>query len=124
MFLCSLIGCQECNVSLLCDWWFRKDTKPAGSVVHITLRNVLAMLRRCCNHPYLIEYPLLPDGQFRVDEELVSSSCKLALLDRMLVKLHAGGHKVRVGFKYNIYVVLNYSIVSCLYKVLNKLRCC
>ena len=69
---------------------------PTTSVVHITVRNVLAMLRRCCNHPYLIEYPLRQaDGHLRVDEELVTSCGKLALLDRMLARLHAGGHKVR-----------------------------
>ena len=53
------------------------------------------MLRKCVNHPYLIEYPLTASGEYRVDKELVSASGKIMLLDRMLVRLKAAGHKVR-----------------------------
>ncbi len=60
----------------------------------IQLRNSLAMLRKCCNHPYLIEYPLTSAGNFKIDESLVQCSGKLALLDRMLTQMKTDGHKV------------------------------
>ena len=42
------------------------------------------MLRKCTNHPYLIEYPLTSDGNFRLDEQLIESSGKMMMLDVML----------------------------------------
>jgi SNF2 family DNA or RNA helicase len=45
-------------------------------------------MRKVCNHPYLF----LRD--YCVDEDLIRASGKFALLDRMLPKLKAGGHRV------------------------------
>lgn len=54
-------------------------------------------LRKCCNHPYLLEYPLNPStGQFKVDEELIKCSGKMMLLDQLLKELKARGHKVQL----------------------------
>ena len=58
------------------------------------MNNVWMMLRKCCNHPYLLEFPMTLDGQFRVDEEIVNSCGKIMLLDRMLPALIKEGHKV------------------------------
>lgn len=66
---------------------------PATALVNVQLRNSMALLRRCCNHPYLIEYPM-DNGQLRVDESLVTACGKLMLLDRMLTELKTNGHKV------------------------------
>jgi SNF2 family DNA or RNA helicase len=52
------------------------------------LNNTIMQLRKVCNHPYLF----LRD--FNVDEDLIRASGKFALLDRMLPKLKAGGHRV------------------------------
>lgn len=68
--------------------------KAVVSVTNIKMSNVWMMLRKCCNHPYLLEFPLTPDGQFRVDEEIVNSCGKVMLLDRMLPELIKEGHKV------------------------------
>lgn len=83
------IGCHVCCVA-------RSKKVPKDGLVQrkIQLRNSLAMLRKCCNHPYLIEYPLTPSGNFRIDEALVQCSGKLALLDRMLSQMKTDGHKV------------------------------
>jgi len=70
------------------------NRKAVVSVTNIKMSNVWMMLRKCCNHPYLLEFPLTPDGQFRVDEEIVNSCGKVMLLDRMLPELIKGGHKV------------------------------
>lgn len=35
--------------------------------INLKLQNVLMLLKRCCNHPYLIEYPLDPaTGEYKV----------------------------------------------------------
>ncbi|XP_048465107.1 lymphoid-specific helicase [Rhincodon typus] len=68
---------------------------PQDKEVHLKLQNVLMLLRKCCNHPYLIEYPLDPKTQeFKIDEELVKSSGKFLILDRMLPELRRRGHKI------------------------------
>ena len=66
-----------------------------SSVINIKLQNKLMLLRKCCNHPYLLEYPLTDDGQFLVNEELIQSSGKLQILDKLLKALKENGHKVR-----------------------------
>ncbi|XP_072883284.1 lymphoid-specific helicase isoform X1 [Hemitrygon akajei] len=70
---------------------------PQEKEVHLKLQNVLMLLRKCCNHPYLIEYPLdCSTQEFKIDEELVKSSGKFLILDRMLPELRKRGHKVLV----------------------------
>uniref|UniRef100_A0A8C0AL83 Helicase, lymphoid specific n=1 Tax=Bos mutus grunniens TaxID=30521 RepID=A0A8C0AL83_BOSMU len=68
---------------------------PIESEVNLKLQNIMMLLRKCCNHPYLIEYPINPVTQeFKVDEELVTNSGKFLILDRMLPELKTRGHKV------------------------------
>ncbi|XP_055281016.1 lymphoid-specific helicase isoform X2 [Moschus berezovskii] len=70
---------------------------PIESEVNLKLQNIMMLLRKCCNHPYLIEYPIDPVTQeFKVDEELVTNSGKFLILDRMLPELKTRGHKVLV----------------------------
>ena len=58
------------------------------------MTSVFMMLRKCCNHPYLLEFPLTEAGEFKVDEQIVSCCGKIMLLDRMLPALIKQGHKV------------------------------
>uniref|UniRef100_A0A8C7A8L1 Helicase, lymphoid specific n=1 Tax=Neovison vison TaxID=452646 RepID=A0A8C7A8L1_NEOVI len=68
---------------------------PIESEVNLKLQNIMMLLRKCCNHPYLIEYPIDPVTQeFKIDEELITNSGKFLILDRMLPELKARGHKV------------------------------
>jgi SNF2 family DNA or RNA helicase len=53
------------------------------------LNNVVMQLRKVCNHPYLFS----PAG-YHMDEQIIRSSAKLVLLDKMLPKLKAAGHRV------------------------------
>ncbi|XP_059179794.1 lymphoid-specific helicase isoform X2 [Centropristis striata] len=70
---------------------------PKDAEVNLKLRNMLMLLRKCCNHPYLVEYPLDPATQeFKIDEELVKSSGKFLILDRLLPALKERGHKVLI----------------------------
>ena len=54
-------------------------------------------MRKTCNHPYLIEYPLSEDGNFyRADEDMVDICGKLKVLDQMLSELAKRGHKTLI----------------------------
>ncbi|XP_056147849.1 lymphoid-specific helicase [Lampris incognitus] len=65
--------------------------------INLKLQNILMLLKRCCNHPYLVEYPLDPVTQeFKIDEQLVQSSGKFLILDRLLPALKKRGHKVLI----------------------------
>uniref|UniRef100_A0A3Q2TVH5 Proliferation-associated SNF2-like protein n=1 Tax=Fundulus heteroclitus TaxID=8078 RepID=A0A3Q2TVH5_FUNHE len=70
---------------------------PLDAEITLKLQNVLMLLKRCCNHPYLVEYPLDPaTQQFKIDEQLVQTSGKLLILDRLLPALKQRGHKVLI----------------------------
>jgi len=93
-----------------------KGTKPSNAP---SLMNVMMELRKCCNHPFLIngaeeriindaassEYKSVsekPERHSPIDyakltgEQLVKSSGKFVLLAKLLPKLHSGGHKVLI----------------------------
>ncbi|NWT08876.1 CHD8 protein, partial [Vireo altiloquus] len=72
------------------------------------LLNTMMELRKCCNHPYLINgaeeqivaelresLPTPPPPDLAL-QALVRSAGKLVLLDKLLPRLRAGGHKVLV----------------------------
>eukprot|EP01147_Barroeca_monosierra_P000333 gene333-3700_t len=64
--------------------------------VHVSMQNIVMQLRKCCNHPYLLKYPLTEKGEYKIDENLIEVSGKLKLLDRMLYRLRQNGHKVLI----------------------------
>ncbi|KAL4658748.1 chromodomain-helicase-DNA-binding protein 9-like isoform X1 [Arapaima gigas] len=71
------------------------------------LVNTMMELRKCCNHPYLIKgaeekiledfrevySPAAPDFHLQA---MVQSAGKLVLIDKLLPKMKAGGHKVLI----------------------------
>ena len=61
--------------------------------INVKVNNMQMQMRKVCNHPYLIEYPLTRHGQYRVDEELVTSCGKMKLLDCLLSALKKEEHK-------------------------------
>lgn len=66
--------------------------------LHVTLLFLLvisvAMYKKIVNHPYLVHCPLDSVGLPKIDDDLIRSSGKLLVLDAMLAKLKAQGHKV------------------------------
>ena len=56
------------------------------------LQSLLMQLRKCCNHPYLFEGADPNPGV--TDDAFVEASGKLHVLDRLLTKLKARGHRV------------------------------
>ncbi|KAM3940213.1 chromodomain-helicase-DNA-binding protein 8 isoform 3-T4 [Leptodactylus fuscus] len=82
-------------------------TKGASQSNTPNLLNTMMELRKCCNHPYLITgaeekilfdfreaTPIIP-LDFHL-QAMVRSSGKLVLIDKLLPKLRAGGHKVLI----------------------------
>ena len=64
------------------------------SATNIKMTSVWTMLRKVSNHPYLIEFPLTKEGEFRIDEDLVQCCGKTKVLDRLVPALVRDGHKV------------------------------
>eukprot|EP00611_Tribonema_gayanum_P023708 TRINITY_DN5050_c0_g1_i1.p1 TRINITY_DN5050_c0_g1~~TRINITY_DN5050_c0_g1_i1.p1 ORF type:complete len:1003 (+),score=418.58 TRINITY_DN5050_c0_g1_i1:2044-5052(+) len=56
------------------------------------LQSLMMQLRKCCNHPYL--FPGADPDPEAIDEGLVRASGKMVLLDRLLPRLKARGHRV------------------------------
>jgi SNF2 family DNA or RNA helicase len=71
------------------------NAKAKGA--QVSLMNVAVQLRKCCNHPFLLEGVEDTSLGYRESmEQLVQASGKLVLLDKLLPKLKAGGHRVLV----------------------------
>ena len=65
-----------------------------------SLMNILMELRKCANHPYLLqkaqlEAPKYPNGAYE-GEALIKNSGKFILLQKMLNKLKEQGHRVLI----------------------------
>ncbi|XP_016356002.1 lymphocyte-specific helicase-like [Sinocyclocheilus anshuiensis] len=89
---------------------------PVNAQVNLKLQNILMLLKRCCNHAYLIEYPLDPaTGEFKIDEQLVETSGKFLILDRMLPELKKRGHKVLIFSQMTsiLDILMDYCYLRC-----------
>ncbi|XP_034334038.2 lymphocyte-specific helicase isoform X2 [Magallana gigas] len=100
-------GCSDSDLEEDLEKWFNvvqdssasytaKEKVPAKSVVTIRMQNIMMQLRKCCNHPYLLEYPLTEGGDYKIDEDLVQTCGKMKLLDAMLAELKLRKHKVLI----------------------------
>ena len=74
------------------------DVKRATkSISNMKLMNVVMQLRKVCNHPFLFEWPIdKATGLPVLSEELLNSSGKMLVLDRILPALFDRGHKVLI----------------------------
>lgn len=59
------------------------------------LLNIVMQLRKCCNHPYLFE-GAEPGPPYTTDEHLVYNCGKMMILDKLLKKFQAEGHRVLI----------------------------
>ncbi|KAJ3135770.1 hypothetical protein HK100_002361 [Physocladia obscura] len=64
--------------------------KDAGKT---RLQNIVMQLRKCCNHPYLFD-GAEPGPPYTTDQHLVDNAGKMAILDKLLVRLKATGSRV------------------------------
>ena len=76
----------------------QSQVKYLNDIYHdSSVKSRMMDMRKTCNHPYLIEYPLSEDGNFyRADEEMVDICGKLKVLDQMLSELAKRGHKTLI----------------------------
>lgn len=119
---------------------------PLDAQINMKLQNILMLLKRCCNHPYLVAYPLDPVTQqfkvtclifplpmwvvtrsagvnpppprvpfksLQIDEQLVQSSGKFLILDRMLPALKRRGHKVTAHQKSIVILTVDAERLMC-----------
>ncbi|KAF4514139.1 UNVERIFIED_CONTAM: hypothetical protein B566_EDAN019151 [Ephemera danica] len=67
-------------------------------------------MRKLVNHPYLLRFPVHPGtNTLRLDEELVTCSGKMLVLDAMLTKLKQQGHK----FTMMLDIIEEYLLMRC-----------
>merc|ERR1719225_2122873 len=73
------------------------DLISEGSAKNFSVKSRMMDMRKAVNHPYLIEYPLTADGMFYdAGPDMVDICGKLQVLDQMVVKLIADGHKTLI----------------------------
>ena len=58
-------------------------------------KNIIMQLRKCCNHPYLFE-GVEDETAEDFGENLINTSSKMRILDKLLTKLKAGGSQVLI----------------------------
>ncbi|URE01397.1 Class II histone deacetylase complex subunits 2 and 3 [Musa troglodytarum] len=63
-----------------------------GSTSNQSLQNIVIQLRKACSHPYL--FTGIEPEPYEEGEHLVQASGKLIILDLLLQKLYAAGHRV------------------------------
>jgi len=64
-------------------------------VNNMKLQNVVMQLRKVCSHPFLFDWPLDPATHQRIlNDDIVNTSGKMMVLDRLLRELFKKGHKV------------------------------
>jgi superfamily II DNA/RNA helicase len=78
--------------------FLRKGNKSSNMP---SLLNVMMELRKCCNHPYLIKGVEQNETEHltlreQIYHKLIEASGKMVLIDKLLPKLKAGGHKVLI----------------------------
>ncbi|CAM8998397.1 unnamed protein product [Rhodiola kirilowii] len=86
----------KCDMSAWQKVYYQQITQEGrvgldnGSGRSKSLQNLSMQLRKCCNHPYLF----VGDYNIWQKREIVRASGKFELLDRLLPKLRAAGHRV------------------------------
>ncbi|KAL6306502.1 SNF2 family N-terminal domain-containing protein [Sparassis latifolia] len=73
--------------------WQRKSMMK--KINGMKLQNTVMQLRKVCSHPFLFDWPVDPNTRAPVlNEDLVSTSGKMMVLDRLLEELFRRDHKV------------------------------
>jgi len=75
---------------------FKENCILQGVITNLNPSTIITDLRKVVNHPYMVQMPLIPGTEEPlIDENLVNIAGKMLVLDAMLAKLKATGHKVR-----------------------------
>ena len=80
-----------------CTATYNPESLNRDADIRVSVKNRMMDLRKATNHPYLIEYPLTPDGScYRIDQDLVDICGKFKVLDQLLEALLEKKHKVLI----------------------------
>eukprot|EP01122_Echinamoeba_exundans_P003429 TRINITY_DN13531_c0_g1_i1.p1 TRINITY_DN13531_c0_g1~~TRINITY_DN13531_c0_g1_i1.p1 ORF type:complete len:1772 (-),score=428.68 TRINITY_DN13531_c0_g1_i1:19-5334(-) len=93
------VGMSKLQKEMYRELMTRSYTILQGAGAKKAQMNLLMQLQKCCNHPYLFENTEPVDQNLspaEVQKLLIEASGKLVLLDKMLTKLKAGGHRVLI----------------------------
>ena len=72
----------------------------------LRLNNVMMELRKCCNHPYLLDGDRVPGVHGpEALQRLIAASGKLDLIDKLVQRLHERGHRVLI---YSQFAMVQY----------------
>ena len=78
---------------------------------NFSMKSRMADMRKTVNHPYLIEYPITEDGMFYdAGPDMVDICGKLQVLDQMMVKLIADGHKTLIFSQVLLLIIYHSSL--------------
>ena len=80
---------KDINILAKCD---SSDPNNVSGVRNQFLRNLVMQLRKCCLHPFLFD-GAEPNIEETTLEELIASSGKLAVLDKMLRSMYQNGNR-------------------------------
>lgn len=94
-----LTGGSSDGRSALCDLCF-------GGKSLLTINNLLMQLRKLCNHPFLVLEDIRPIPDALYFEDLVTSSGKLFVLDKVLSNLLESGSKVVVSSYHHMIIIM------------------
>ncbi|KAJ1903164.1 putative ATPase, partial [Coemansia sp. IMI 209127] len=76
------------------------EEKGSSRVRQMNLNFRLMQQRKVCQHPYIFDFPVKhpedPESEFLIDEQIVRTSGKFLVLDRLLPVLFAKGHRVLI----------------------------
>lgn len=81
---CELSGWQK----QIYDTIHKKSVASKEGTGSAGFNNSMMQLRKICNHPYVFLH------EWNIDEDIIRCSGKFELLDRMLPKLKAAGHRI------------------------------
>ncbi|EGO30851.1 hypothetical protein SERLADRAFT_444458 [Serpula lacrymans var. lacrymans S7.9] len=84
------------NLSILNSFAQPSKSKVSTTTTKTNINNILMQLRKCLQHPYLVNEDIEPRGlpPQETHEKLIDASGKLRLLRTLLPKLKARGHRV------------------------------
>jgi chromodomain-helicase-DNA-binding protein 1 len=91
----GLAPLQKKYYQLICQKNFY-ELKKNSKASKASLLNILMEMKKCCNHPFLLDYA---DERLQENisvKQLVQNSGKMILLDKMLTKLKEQGHRVLI----------------------------
>jgi ATP-dependent DNA helicase len=72
------------------------EAPDVAAVTQKSFMNIVMQLRKVCNHPYLIQFPLNQDGEPLIDESLVNCCGKMMILDQLVQQLLEKKHKILI----------------------------